>query len=144
MRNEPPQRAMAKADFERLASFRYQLRRFLRFSEDLTRSHGITNLQYQLLLQLEGFPGRSWVSVGELAERLQAHHHGVVALVSRCEAMGLVRRRAHADDRRRVEIHLTAKGRRCVTTLAARHREELRSLQAVLGMPDAMARGGEE
>lgn len=135
---------MAKADFERLANFRYQLRRFLRFSEELTRRHGVTNLQYQLLLQLQGFPARSWASVGELAERLQAHHHGVVALVSRCEAMGLVRRRAHAGDRRRVEIHLTNKGLRCVTALAARHREELRSLQTALGMPDALADGGVE
>ncbi len=135
-----PKRALAKADFERLADFRYQLRRFLRFSEELTRGHGITNLQYQLLLQVQGYPGRAWASVGELAERLQARHHGVVALVSRCEAMGLVRRRASTSDRRRVEIHLTAKGLRCVSGLAARHREELRSLQTALGIDGRRAR----
>lgn len=144
MRNNARQRAMAKADFERLADFRYQLRRFLRFSEELTRSHGVTNLQYQLLLQVQGFPGRAWASVGELAERLQARHHGVVALISRCEAMGLVRRRASASDRRRVEIHLTAQGLRCVRALAARHREELLSLQTALGLTDAAARRDEE
>lgn len=144
MRKSAAKTSMAKADFERLAQFRYQLRRFLRFSEELTRRHGITNLQYQLLLQLQGFPGRAWASVGELAERLQAHHHGTVALVSRCEAMGLVRRRAHADDRRRVEIHLTAKGTRCVSALAARHREELRSLQTALGIQDLRAGGDED
>jgi len=144
MRKSAAKPSMAKADFERLAQFRYQLRRFLRFSEELTRCHGITNLQYQLLLQLKGFPGRAWASVGELAERLQAHHHGTVALISRCEAMGLVRRRAHADDRRRVEIHLTAKGTRCVSALAARHREELRSLQTALGIKDLRAGGDED
>lgn len=37
-----------KSEFEALADFRYQLRRFLRFSELLTRRHGITNLQYQI------------------------------------------------------------------------------------------------
>lgn len=141
-----PRRAsgLTKAEFERLADFRYQLRRFLRFSEEVTREHGVTTLQYQLLLQLQGFPGREWAGIGELAERLQAHHHGVVALVSRCEAMGLVRRRPNRADRRRVDIHLTARGRRCVTTLAGLHRRQLRSVQAALGMPDVLAHLGGE
>jgi DNA-binding MarR family transcriptional regulator len=144
MRKPSREQTLAKADFERLAEFRYQLRRFLRLSEQLTRERGITTLQYQMLLQLKGFPGREWASVGELAERLQAQPHGVVALISRCEAMGMVRRLANRADRRRVEIHLTAKGQRCVTALAARHREELRSLQASLGVSDLLARAGEE
>ena len=89
---------LAKAEFEALAEFRYQLRRFLRFSEQVTRESGITPLQYQLMLQIKGFPGRDWATVGELAERLQAQHHGVVALVSRCESLGLVQRRASPSD----------------------------------------------
>jgi DNA-binding MarR family transcriptional regulator len=76
---------MSKADFETLAHFRYQLRRYLRFSEDLTQRNGITPLQYLLMLQIKGFPGRESANVGELAERLQAKHHGVVSLISRCE-----------------------------------------------------------
>ena len=56
-----------KSEFEALADFRYQLRRFLRFSELLTRRHGVTNLQYLLLLQVKGFPGREWANIGELA-----------------------------------------------------------------------------
>src|SRR5450759_3894436 len=81
---------MSKADFERLAHFRYQVRRYLRFSEEVSRRKGITSLQYLLMLQIKGFPGREWATVGELAERMQAKHHGVVSLVSRCEAAGLV------------------------------------------------------
>ena len=64
--------AMSKTDFEKLAHFRYQLRRFLRFSEEVTRRKGITMLQYLLMLQIKGYPGREWATVGELAERLQA------------------------------------------------------------------------
>jgi hypothetical protein len=75
---------MSKKDFEALADFRYQLRRFLRFSEEITRRHGVTPLQYLLLLNIKGFPGREWATAGELAERLQAKHHGVVALITRC------------------------------------------------------------
>ena len=51
---------MSKFDLERLAQFRYQLRRYLRFSEEVTRREGITPLQYLLMLQIKGFPGREW------------------------------------------------------------------------------------
>lgn len=130
-------RRLGKADFVALAEFRYRLRCFLRFSEELTQRHGVTPLQYQLLLQLRGFPGRDWATVAELAERLQAKHHGVVALVSRCEAAGLVRRRASASDLRRVEVHLTPEGGRCIDTLAALHREELAGLPLALAASEA-------
>jgi DNA-binding MarR family transcriptional regulator len=116
---------LAKKDFEALSDFRYQLRRFLRFSEEAVRGEGITPLQYLLLLHIRGYPGRDWATVGELAERLQSHHHGAVALVSRCEALGLVKRRPSEADRRRVEIHLTAKGTRWVESLARVHKAGL-------------------
>ena len=123
-----PSSKLSKADFEILAGFRYRLRRFLRFSEEVTRRHGVTPLQYQLMLQIRGFPGRDWATVAELAERLQAKHHGAVALISRCEAAGLVTRNASTVDQRRVEVHLTPAGRQCVDRLARLHRDELRSV----------------
>ena len=124
-----PARRMSKAEFEKLAHFRYQLRRFLRFSEELTRRNGMTALQYQLLLQIKGFPGRDWATVGELAERLQAQHHGVVSLVSRCEAGGWVKRNVGSSDKRRVEVSLTGKGEKYLQRLAQLHRAELRSMR---------------
>lgn len=130
-----PTHAMSKADFERLAHFRYQLRRFLRFSEEVTRREGITVLQYLLMLQIKGFPGRQWATVGELAERLQAKHHGVVSLISRCEAAGLVRRSISSSDRRRVEVRLTKTGDKCLERLARLHRGELVSLQGEFAVP---------
>lgn len=130
-----PSPRLAKRDFEKLAHFRYQLRRFLRFSEDLTHQRGITVLQYLLLLQIKGFPGRDWATVGELAERLQARHHGVVSLVSRCEVAGLVMRRTSSSDRRQVEVHLTAKGTRQLEQLAQLHRQQLASLQNGFAVP---------
>jgi DNA-binding MarR family transcriptional regulator len=124
----PPAKTLAKADYEALSEFRYQLRRFLRFSEDAAQSEGLTPLQYQLLLHIKGYPGRAWATVGELAERLQTQQHGVVALVSRCEAAELVTRSASAVDRRQVEIHLTPKGDTCLRRLAELHHKELQSL----------------
>jgi DNA-binding MarR family transcriptional regulator len=130
-----PTRKLSKADIETLADFRYQLRRFLRFSEEVTRRHGVTPLQYQLMLQIGGFPGREWATVAELAERLQAKHHGVVALLSRCEAAGLVGRSASRSDQRRVEVRLTAAGQQRLEQLARLHRDELRSVAAGFVVP---------
>jgi DNA-binding MarR family transcriptional regulator len=120
---------LTKQEFETLSEFRYRLRRFLRFSEQVTRKHGITPLQYLLLLHVKGFPGREWARIGELSERLQAQHHGVVALVSRCEKLGWVARRQNQTDRREVEVHLTAKGENMVTRIALLHRNERFNLQ---------------
>jgi DNA-binding MarR family transcriptional regulator len=145
IQSKPAVRAMGKADFEALARFRYQLRRFLRFSEEVSQAHGVTPLQYQLLLQIKGFPGREWASVSELAERLQSKHHGMVALISRAESLGLVQRRASSDDLRQVEVHLTAAGERCVQALAGLHRHELESLRELLAAsglkPDVQRKG---
>ena len=126
---------MRKSDYEALAQFRYQLRLFLRFSEDACQTQGITPLQYQLLLQTKGYPGRQWATLTELAERLQAKHHGVVALVSRCEALGLVQRKNSTVDLRQVEVHLTAKGERYVEKIAKLHKAELKALPDFAAMP---------
>lgn len=117
-----------KSELEQLAEFRYQLRRFLRFSEDATRRNGVTMTQYLLLLQIGGYPGRDWATISELADRLQAKHHGVVSLVSRCEALGWVTRSPHAADKRVIEVRLTAQGWRTVNRLAQLHRDELASV----------------
>jgi DNA-binding MarR family transcriptional regulator len=126
---------VSKQEFETLSNFRYQLRRFLRFSEDASRRHGVTPLQYLMLLHIRGFAGREWATVGELAERLQAQHHGVVALISRCEHAGLVQRRVGRSDRREVEVHLTGKGNAIVTAIADQHRDELLKLRGLFQVP---------
>lgn len=120
---EPP----SKQDLEAMSEFRYQLRRFLRFSEEVTHTAGITPLQYQMMLHVRGIAGRDWATVGELAERLQAAPHGTAALVSRCETAGLVVRKASRSDRRQVEVHLTVKGERLLIRLAALHKSEIKA-----------------
>jgi DNA-binding MarR family transcriptional regulator len=118
----------SKEVIEARSEFRYRLRCFLRFSEEASRHEGITVLQYQLLLHVYGFHGREWATIGELAERLQSHHHGVVALVTRCEELGLVQRKPDPKDRRQVQVHLLSKGRRHVERLVAMHDEQLPAL----------------
>lgn len=116
-------------DFQRLAHFRYRLRCFLRQSESVCQENGTTPLQYQLLLQLKGGATREWATIGELAEQLQAKHHGVVALVNRCVKLGLVERRPGREDRRQVEVHLTPEGEALLSRIALLHQDELRLLR---------------
>ncbi len=129
---------LQKQRFEALSDFRYTLRSFLRFSEDAAREEGITALQYQLLLHTQGFPGRDWASIGELAERLQAQPHGVVALVSRCEEAGLVVRKPSAIDRRQVEVHLLPAGRKKLARLATEHAGQLATLAEVVRLASSL------
>lgn len=133
-----------KSEFEALSKFRYQLRRFLRFSEEISREFGITHLQYLLMLHIKGHQGRQWATVGELAELLQSHHHGVVSLVSRCEKLGLVYRQQGSVDRREVEVHLTPSGEKMVNKLARMHRDELLKLQGVFQVPGMQELAGED
>lgn len=136
--------ALSKREFTTLSHFRYQVRRFLRFSEEVTRRHGVTHLQYLVLLHIKGYPGREWATIGELAEKLQSHHHGAVSLVSRCEKLGLVFRRKSLADRREVEVHLTPAGEKMVDELARLHRDELMNLQGIFQVPGAKELGVEE
>ena len=127
----------SKKEIEALSDFRYQLRCFLRFSEDITREFGITNLQYLLLLHVKGYKGREWATISELAERLQTPHNGVVSLASRCENLGLIYRERGTQDKREVRINLTPEGNTLVKKIAGLHRNELLNLQGIFRIPDA-------
>ena len=116
---------LAKDDYELLAEFRYTLRKFLGFSEAMAVKHGVTAQQYQALLAIEGFPGRNWVTVGELAEQLRTTHHSAVGLIDRMEMLRLVRREKSTEDRRCVHVTLTLKGRGLLEKLYRVHRTEL-------------------
>jgi DNA-binding MarR family transcriptional regulator len=126
------QKPLTMQQYRALADFRYELRRFLRYSEQVTRRNGLTPLQYQLLLQIKGTADSDGATIGRLAERLQAKHHGVVALATRCEKLGLIVRQASKDDRREVYLSLSAKGDRILERVARWHRDEHHALQGRL------------
>lgn len=128
---------LVKADYVRLSDFRHGLRRFLRVSELICHEQGLTSLQYQLLLHVRGFPERDWASISELAERLQAQHHGVVALIDRCEKLGLVVRRTGCEDKRVVEIHLLPAGESLLERIALQHQDDLHQLLRMFAWVEA-------
>ena len=108
-----------------LAKFRYQLRRFLRFSEKAARAAGVTPQQHQLMLGIAGYTGRGWATISELQEFLQERHNAVVALVNRAVRAKLVRKSTVAKDRRFVRVDLTPAGRAKLAKLSSLHRREL-------------------
>jgi DNA-binding MarR family transcriptional regulator len=115
------------SDYQALAEFRYQIRKFLRFSERAVRAAGIEAGQYQLMLAIKGMPAGVRPRIRELANRMQIQHHSAVELVNRLEAGGYVRREQGPDDRREVLLALMPKGERVLGELAIHHHEELRS-----------------
>lgn len=115
------------ADYQALSEFRYQIRKFLRFSDQAAHAAGIEKQQYQFMLQIKGMPAGMRPRIRDLANRLQVQHHSAVELINRLESRGFVRRERGTDDRREVLLALTPKGERVVSELAMHHHEQLQS-----------------
>ena len=122
-----PRAGSPSVDYQALAEFRYQIRKFLNFSQEVARAAGIDPQQHQLLLAIRGLPDEIKPSIRALAERLQIRHHSAVELIDRSVAHGLVQRQRDGTDRRQVTIHLTPKGERLLNDLSIHHRDELRN-----------------
>lgn len=123
---------LGRDEYETLAAFRYALRRFLTFSEAAAADVGLASQQYQALLAIKG-SGRDSMTIRELARQLLIKHNSAVGLVDRLENAGLVTRRVAPEDRRKVNLRLTARGVRVLERLAATHRVELRRIGPRLG-----------
>ena len=115
------------SDYQALAEFRYQIRKFLHFSEQAVQAAGLEHQQYQLMLAIKGMPDGVRPRIRELANRMQIQHHSAVELINRLEAGGYVQRERAQDDRREVLLALTPKGERVLGELALHHHEQLRT-----------------
>lgn len=116
-------------DYGALADFRYEIRRFLNFSEDAARAAGIEPRQHQALLAIKGQPAGIDTTVGLLAERLQIRHHSAAELSGRLETRGWIRRSRRGADRREVQLHLTPRAERLLAKLSLTHLDELRNAE---------------
>lgn len=113
-------------DYETLAAFRYALRRFLAVSQSNAARAGLTPQQHQALLSIKaGYPGRSSISIGELADHLLLKNHSTVELVERLGKLSLVDRAPAPEDRRRILLRLTDKGEALLAQVTAANLEEL-------------------
>ncbi len=105
----------------------------------LERASGLSATATVAMLALEEFLGDA--HVGRLADVLGLTHSGAVRLVTQLEAAGLARRQPGAD-RRRVEVRLTAAGRRVAAAARAARADVVR--ESTRGLDDAEATALEE
>lgn len=115
----------AQEHLSRLAEFRFQLRRFLSFSETEAERFGIAAQQYQLMQVIGAMPPGEAASISVIAERMILRHNSTVELVDRAERAGLVRRTTDERDLRRSLVVLTPHGEAVLQRLIASHLDQL-------------------
>ena len=86
------------SDYKVLHEFRFQISRFLHFSEQAARAEGLEPRQHQFMLAVRAHDGDP--TVGELSERLFIRHHSAVELADRLVERGLAERVRSRRDRR--------------------------------------------
>ena len=129
---------LSASDYQALAEFRFQIRKFLHFSDLAIAAAGLERAQYQLMLTIKGLPAELRPRIRDVANRMLIQHHSAVELVNRLEAGGFVRRERAGGDRREVLLALTPKGERVLAELALHHHEEL--LDAAPALVSALRR----
>lgn len=112
-------------EFESLAQFRQELRRYLAFAQAIAEENGITMQHHQALLAIRASPRRI-LSISELADTLFLRHHSAVELTDRLERAQLAERVQDPTDRRRSLVQVSNRGTELLNSLAARHLQELR------------------
>jgi len=123
---------LVSAEYQALGEFRFQIRRFLHFSEAAARAHELEPQQHQMLLAIRVLDEPGGSTIGRLAEHLFIQPHSAVGLVDRLVERGLVERARGSDDRRQVRVRLTDEGAERLKRLTDAHRAELRETGPLL------------
>jgi DNA-binding MarR family transcriptional regulator len=109
----------------KLAEFRFQLRKFLRFSEIASEAAGISVQQYQMLQVIAAMPEGQGASISYLADRMILRHNSAVELVDRAVRAGMVRRESDDEDLRRSIVKLMPEGEKVLAQLIPSHLAEI-------------------
>ncbi|MBM9460733.1 winged helix-turn-helix transcriptional regulator [Nocardioides sp. zg-536] len=111
-----------------------------RIDEDLRRSHGLSGVEYEILVRLSEAEGR--LRMAQLASSLAHSRSRVTHTVKRMEAAGLVQRCGSQEDRRGVVCQLTDHGYARLVAAAPGHVETVRSALIDLVSPEDLAAFG--
>ena len=104
-------KSASKGELARAASFRTELRRFLRRTEVVTSQAGLTPERYDLLLMIQAAAEADKpLRVTDLCDLLQLRQTAVTENVKRAVEAGLIDRRPSQDDRRATLLYLTDEG----------------------------------
>lgn len=122
---------LSQADYESLAAFRYELRRFLQFSEQAAKGLGLTPQQHQALLAIRAAPGQT-MGIGDLGEQLFIQPHSASELVDRLVALDLLSKQSAQADRRRSVLALTPAATTILAQMSTVHRAEVVRIRETL------------
>jgi DNA-binding MarR family transcriptional regulator len=125
-------KGLSRDEYAAIAAFRFELRRFLAFSEQAAASHGLPAQQHQGLLAIAGHKETQPPTSGSIAQQLLIAQPTAAELVSRMVEAGLVSKQPSASDRRRTELTLTAKAEHLLHALTEAHVAELEVLEPAL------------
>ncbi|MGC2660707.1 MAG: MarR family winged helix-turn-helix transcriptional regulator [Bryobacteraceae bacterium] len=120
-------KTLSPEQYRQIAEFRYRIRQFLHFSEEVARGNGIEPRQHQLMLAIKGLPEGLRPTITALSERLCLRHHSTVELINRLVAHGAVVRVHSNEDSREILVELTPHGEELLRTLSVLHWEELQN-----------------
>jgi DNA-binding MarR family transcriptional regulator len=121
-------RKLTLAHYRGLAEFRYQIRRFVSFSERAAREAGLEPSQHQLLLAIRGLPPPKRANVATLAERMVMEVQPCQVLADALVGKGLVRATPNPADRREQLYALTPTGHVVLRKLTTLHRNQMLSV----------------
>lgn len=122
---------VSQEDYEALAAFRFELRRFLNFSERAAKSFGMTPQQHQSLLAIRA-ASRRRLTIGDLADQLFIQPHTASGLVDRMAGLGWLERNPDAEDRRRITLSLSPKAEEILLAMSATHKDEVLRIRSTL------------
>jgi DNA-binding MarR family transcriptional regulator len=116
---------LTPAHYRGLAEFRYQIRRFVSFSERAARAAGLEPPQHQLMLAIGGLPPSKRANLVTLAERMCIDSPACQELIEALLQRGLCRWTANPNDRREALVALTDQGQALLRHLTSQHRNQM-------------------
>jgi DNA-binding MarR family transcriptional regulator len=128
----PRETDVTLTDYRALAEFRYEITRYLAFSEQAAEAAGLRSRQYQFLLALKGLPEGMEATITNLADRLGIRHHSAVELVDRLEKRSLVKRERSNVHRSFVFVRITKVGEMMLRKLVASRKADLQVAGPIL------------
>ena len=125
---------VTEREYEAAAALRSALREFLTETEGITRKHGLTAEQYQLLLLIRVSPEQER-TISRLRQGLIRRQSAVTQLARRAEDLGLIERSFSKRDARVRYLELTAEGQKrldgAITELGGERNRLLDALDAI-------------
>jgi DNA-binding MarR family transcriptional regulator len=129
-------------ELETVAALRVAIRRFLAASDDVTRAHGLTPRQYDLLALLHRPSPHGDLTASAIADELCLSRSATTELLTRAAEAGLVTRRSDEDDMRVKHLAPTRDGTKrffvAVTELRGERNRILGLLRAVVALASTL------